>query len=330
MLPPLPDEFRQLSAKLGSDPQLVQGAGGNTSIKFDNVMWVKASGTELKNALNADIFCPVDVLKARTCIDIDDDNATKEAVLPGGPDLKPSIETTFHALLSDPVVLHVHSINVITHAISEEGMSALAEKLSDIAWLDIPYCRPGLPLTREIRRRKQAHHNVFILRNHGVIVSGQTTAEAYALLSEVEKRLTLPSLAIPSSAPQTDSAYAESQWQWAPEFSALATNARLQHIARQFTLYPDHCIFLGQALPCIKKGEPLPSQSPPVCLIEDTGVLINQNAKPSAIAMLGCLYDVLLKLPLEWTPQGLSTQQVGELLNWDAEKYRQALEAKGH
>ncbi len=42
--------FRALSARLGQDPLRVQGAGGNTSIKSDGVMWIKASGTELADA----------------------------------------------------------------------------------------------------------------------------------------------------------------------------------------------------------------------------------------------------------------------------------------
>ena len=54
-----PDDFpafRALSAALGSDPLRVQGPGGNTSIKDGDVMWIKASGTELANALTEDIF----------------------------------------------------------------------------------------------------------------------------------------------------------------------------------------------------------------------------------------------------------------------------------
>ena len=53
-------EFRALSARLGSDPLQVQGPGGNTSIKDGEVMWIKASGTELANAETQDIFVAVD------------------------------------------------------------------------------------------------------------------------------------------------------------------------------------------------------------------------------------------------------------------------------
>src|SRR6185437_16857176 len=56
------DEFhalRELSAALGADPLRTQGAGGNTSIKRDGVMWIKASGTWLADALSQDIMTPV-------------------------------------------------------------------------------------------------------------------------------------------------------------------------------------------------------------------------------------------------------------------------------
>ena len=55
------EAIRSLSANLGSDPLLVQAAGGNTSLKTDGVMWIKASGTWLRDALAKDIFVPLDV-----------------------------------------------------------------------------------------------------------------------------------------------------------------------------------------------------------------------------------------------------------------------------
>ncbi len=53
--------LRTLSAQLGADPLLVQAAGGNTSIKQDGTMWIKASGTWLMDALSKDIFVPLNL-----------------------------------------------------------------------------------------------------------------------------------------------------------------------------------------------------------------------------------------------------------------------------
>ncbi|MEZ5478563.1 MAG: hypothetical protein R3E95_14125 [Thiolinea sp.] len=51
--------LRQLSARVGADPLLVQAAGGNTSLKDGEVLWVKASGTWLMHAEERDIMVPV-------------------------------------------------------------------------------------------------------------------------------------------------------------------------------------------------------------------------------------------------------------------------------
>ena len=118
-------ELRALSARLGADPLLVQAAGGNTSIKQDGVMWIKASGTWLMDAVSKDIFVPLDMA------------ALSEALANNSPDcesclpfvrqdlnslgLRPSIETSVHGRMSQRVVLHVHCVNTIAWAIRQGG-----------------------------------------------------------------------------------------------------------------------------------------------------------------------------------------------------------------
>ena len=51
----------RVSAELGSNRLLVQAAGGNTSIKADGVLWVKASGRWLAKALDEPIFAALDL-----------------------------------------------------------------------------------------------------------------------------------------------------------------------------------------------------------------------------------------------------------------------------
>ena len=36
--------LRELSARIGSDPLLTQASTGNSSMKLDGVLWIKASG----------------------------------------------------------------------------------------------------------------------------------------------------------------------------------------------------------------------------------------------------------------------------------------------
>ena len=48
--------LRDLSARVGSDPLLVQASNGNTSIKLDGVLWIKASGKWLARAFPKTTF----------------------------------------------------------------------------------------------------------------------------------------------------------------------------------------------------------------------------------------------------------------------------------
>jgi rhamnose utilization protein RhaD (predicted bifunctional aldolase and dehydrogenase) len=53
--------LRAFSARLGRDPSRTQAAGGNTSLKRDGVLWIKASGAWLADAEERDIMIPVDL-----------------------------------------------------------------------------------------------------------------------------------------------------------------------------------------------------------------------------------------------------------------------------
>ena len=51
----------RVSAELGANRLLIQAAGGNTSVKSDGVLWVKASGRWLAKALDEPIFAALDL-----------------------------------------------------------------------------------------------------------------------------------------------------------------------------------------------------------------------------------------------------------------------------
>ena len=55
----------QVSARVGGNPLLVQAATGNTSIKLDGVLWIKASGKWLAHALKEEIFLPLNLAETR-------------------------------------------------------------------------------------------------------------------------------------------------------------------------------------------------------------------------------------------------------------------------
>lgn len=312
----LTPEFRALSARLGQDPLRVQGPGGNTSIKDGGVMWIKASGTELADAETKDIFVAVDHAAALAEAQGAGDGSCKATVLDPAVTLRPSIETTFHAALDWPVVLHTHSIATIVHAISPEGRAAAAGKLAGLQAMTVPYRKPGLPLTREILRHVTPETQVIVLANHGLICCGRSVQDAAEMIEEVERRLALPArdMAGAVDCPAPDG------FDWATEVTGLATDPRCFALAHAGSYYPDHVVFLGPGLP-VSDGD----ADRPVRLVEGIGVLVKSDVTASQRAMLQCLADVLARLPEDWQAEPIGPAAEAELLNWDAEKYRQAL-----
>lgn len=325
-LPAAPDaDFRALSARLGQDPLQVQGPGGNTSIKEmsgkgSEVMWIKASGTELANGEDPAIFVAVDRLEALAEAGGAGDGTCAATVLDPANTLRPSIETTFHALLDWKVVAHTHSVATLSHAVAHQGRAVAKAKLAGLPIAFVPYRKPGLPLTKAIAAAISAETQVVVLENHGLICAANSVADCDALIREVEARLAMPALAVSDSPPPKTPA--PDGYNWAQEASALADHPRLQELALAGSYWPDHVVFLGPALP--KE----PDEGAPVVLVPNVGVALKADATAAQKAMLLCLRDVLIRLPEDWVPEAIGADAEAELLNWDAEKYRQALAAR--
>jgi rhamnose utilization protein RhaD (predicted bifunctional aldolase and dehydrogenase) len=313
--------FRALSARLGADPLHVQGPGGNTSIKDGNTLWIKASGTELADAETADIFVEVDrTLAMAEARGEAGDGSCKTTVIDPAITLRPSIETTFHAALDWTVVAHTHSIATLAHAVSVAGRKVAAEKLAGLPAIFVPYAKPGLPLTQAILERLAPGTQVIVLENHGLICCANSVADAANLINEVEQRLALSARTVDvapiKATPPTGFSWADESW--------IAIDPRAAALAKAGSYYPDHVVFLGPALPPTDGPN-----TPPAILITGQGVALRLGATPSQRAMLRCLSDLMARLPDEWQPEAIGAQAEAELLNWDAEKYRQALAARG-
>src|ERR1019366_1443443 len=106
-------ELVSLSAQIGRDPLLVQASSGNTSIKLDGTLWIKASGKWLAHATKEETLVPVVLAELRE--NLRAANVFNEFSGTGawinGNYLRASIETAMHAILPHRVVIHVHSVN---------------------------------------------------------------------------------------------------------------------------------------------------------------------------------------------------------------------------
>ncbi len=338
------EALRALSAWVGADPALVQGAGGNTSIKQDGVLWIKASGTWLMNALREDIMVPVALEALLAALDRNDPAAEKAAdfVLrddnPSG--LRPSIETTLHAILRQRIVVHVHCVETIAVAVREDAEAIVSRRLAGLNWAVVPYARPGLPLSREMLSRLKPETDVVVLGNHGLVVAAETVGEAAALLAEVSGRLAREARDPPSADIAALEGLAQGSAYGLPTEPAAygaATDRASCRIAEGGSLYPDHVIFLGPGSVVARPGENAQAvegrrvaagmPEPVSILFPGVGVLMREGANAGAQAMARCLADVTARIPPNAPLRFFSESQNGELLNWDAEKYRQRLNA---
>ncbi len=334
-------ELAAFSATIGRDPEQVQAAGGNTSRKEDGLLWVKASGLWLAHALERDIFVPVRLDEVLSGIGAGAADPVSGAVVgelnPGR--LRPSIETTLHALLPHQVVVHTHSVRTIALAIRADGEARVGERLQGLRWTWVPYCKPGLPLTRSVAERlAEAPADVLVLGNHGLVVGAGTVAEASALLADVERRVDAPARPVVGCDRSMLARLAGQPGLRGPVHAAthaLALDPRRLALATGGSLYPDHVIFLGPAattLPADAGDGELDeivaaagARGSKLFLVPGAGALLAAGTIPSADELALCLALVLERVPDGAELSYLTAADEAELLDWDAEKYRQAL-----
>lgn len=303
------DSLLSLSARLGRDRLLTQASNGNTSIKLDREMWIKASGKWLSNALREDIFVPVDLELAKDRLRRKNDLKSWTRDL-SGHNLRPSIETAMHAVLSHRVVVHVHSVNSIAVAVRSDARQHLRRRLDGLRWEWVPYVPSGLPLAGAIERivLNSPRTDVIVLGNHGLIVCGNDCERAEELLDKVETRLTLH----PRRAPDVDHDFLrrlaqDAGWRLPdhPALHAIGTDAISRKIFSGGVLYPCQAIFLGGGDPYQYFYSGLDSGAgkklkcrcgKPFLAVAGKGVLLSDNITTVELETLLGLVEVLQRV----------------------------------
>lgn len=330
--------FEELSSKIGNDTMLVQGPGGNTSYKKDGVMWVKASGSWLANAERENIFVPVDYKKICNKIYNHDKDPVKGQVM-GESTLRPSIETTMHALMPHKVVLHTHPIELLSWLILKDARSRLNEILIDISWVWIPYVRPGIELTMAVQKAIEGRQvDVILLGNHGLVVGGEDCQIAFDLMNKIVDRCRTIPRESGSEFDQEIEQLSDHFNMRLPRYNKIHSLA-LDNVAFNYcnnnsgVLYPDQAVFLGPIMPCYKGiidqqeiSNFLEKFSPANFLIlMGKGVLISKDAKLDVEEMLRCHAEVLMRIGVNEKLNYLTLDEISRLLDWEPEKYRRKL-----
>lgn len=330
-------ELCAVSARLGADRAIVQGAGGNVSLKEDGTLWVKASGCWLADAEAKDIMVPLSLEAVRRRLADTAGRALDGARIddPATRHLKPSIETALHAVLPHRVVLHVHSLNATTLSILADGPERL--KAGEGRWRGafVPYVRPGPELAAGIAHAAAAggdRPNVFVLQNHGLVVAADSPAAAAGLLHQVERDLALPLRDLPA-APAGQPSPAP-HYRWDEMLSRVAMDSRLTSMACGGGLAPDQVVFLGgpaMLLPpddrvqtAISAYHGLYGDAPSVLLSPGRGGYMMNDLRAGADDILAWVIDMLRRVPPDASVVFLADAEARALAGWEAEKYRLA------
>ena len=139
-------ELIKISNVTGKDPTLVQGGGGNTSVKTDDgkYMYIKASGTALKD-MNSRFGWRR--LRLDKVLEIIKDNqldristGAREAEVVNRlcqacedqiiGNARPSVEAHLHAIL-DKCVIHLHPVVVLSYACAKKGRLEIEKLFKD-------------------------------------------------------------------------------------------------------------------------------------------------------------------------------------------------------
>ncbi len=210
----------EYSNRYGSDPGMVLAGGGNTSMKTDQTLYVKGSGTSLATIGEAGFV----VMSRRKLGEIwkkkyPKDQAEREAAvledmmaarLPGEEAKRPSVETLLHDLFPQKYVLHVHPSRVNALTCSAEGTAGVKRLFPDAVWVD--ECEPGYILASKCREKLAEHReasghdtNVVFLQNHGVFFAAKTAAGLDEIVAGVMSALDAEIKVLPDFTPvETD------------------------------------------------------------------------------------------------------------------------------
>ena len=320
---------RELSARIGRDPLLTQASTGNSSIKLGGVLWIKASGKWMADAIHEDILIPLDLVEVRESV--------KQKVDPAERYTRASIETAMHAVMPHRVVLHVHCVNTIAWAVRQDAPVQLEHQLDGLRWQWISYVPSGLPLACEIEKVLSASPNtdVLVLGNHGLVIGGDDCGAIEDLLSQVRQRLAIH----PRKAHQTDYAgLAEiadgSSWDLPDDdgVHALGTDEISRSVLSGGILYPCQSIFSNSSTPSRFRSVPRPDPKDqwesryctrPFLIIEGYGVIVRRTMTPAQRAMMSGLAQVIQRISSSAPLRYLTEEEVANSSSMIASRYRE-------
>ncbi len=181
----------ELSNKYGANAAFVLAGGGNTSVKNDEFLWVKPSGTALAT-IKENQFLKMDRVKLQVLFEQDypEDSSEREnmvknimlsAIAPGHSG-RPSVEAPLHNIFETKYVVHTHPAAVNGMTCSVQAEEVCKKLFPEALWVE--YIDPGYTLAAGVKSRLDDYSakngsqpSVVFLQNHGVFVAADSAEE---------------------------------------------------------------------------------------------------------------------------------------------------------
>jgi len=187
----------ELSHEFGGE-DYVKGGGGNTSVKNEDTLWVKPSGTTLAG-LTAETFVAMNRAKVNELYAVETPaaagareelvkNLMAEAVENDAG--RPSVEAPLHNVFDATFVVHTHPALVNGLTCAKDGKAACERLFPDALWVE--YIDPGYTLCMEVRERIEGYRAAngkeparLVLQNHGIFIAADSADEIRVLYLRV-------------------------------------------------------------------------------------------------------------------------------------------------
>jgi NAD(P)-dependent dehydrogenase (short-subunit alcohol dehydrogenase family)/rhamnose utilization protein RhaD (predicted bifunctional aldolase and dehydrogenase) len=246
----------RISREVGADPSLVQGGGGNTSVKTTDgrYLYIKASGAALKDMSEGRGWRRLKLSGVLTLLDDPDvaalDPARRECAIvshlqtccydQAAPEARPSVESHLHALLGR-CIIHLHPVAVDAYVCAKQGRAQLEKLFAKEAppplW--VPYTHPGYHLAQRVRALVQQYARqhgrmpaVLFLEKHGLFVSAESADEALAITHRVIATCTRGLPAVRKARPAQPAAEEATRWALAVRKAIFEAEGRYVAVRR--------------------------------------------------------------------------------------------------
>jgi putative hydrolase of the HAD superfamily len=331
--------LQKISRHFGERVDLVQGGGGNTSVKMNSLLFIKSSGKNLSeikvNSGYAIMNNNLIIKEIERKIFDDKNNLCKCKIIGKEP---ASIETYMHSILKKYVV-HLHSIQMNRILVLKEGFKIIKKMFPDSLFVN--YYSPGLEICDKILESYNGEEIIF-LGNHGIIISVEKYDKLIELtdliLEKFEKHEINSSLNKVNDMIFVISSHINNKYNL-NNVTYMSCDVVLkeyvetkQHLFYQDVTFPDSLIFCGYKCCLIKELNNLKEVDTyfslyneiPKIIICDNKIYIN------SISLIKCrdIESVLkARIMIADTPDEkiyLSNEELLKLVNSKSEKYRQS------